>query len=60
VNEEFVQQLNNATDFDEQEKLEALAFKMLERIKVRKICFTLHSIIVKLPFDVVIRKYKVL
>ena len=34
VTEEFVQQLNTVTDFTEQEKLENLASKIIERVKV--------------------------
>ena len=38
VTEEFVHQINNVTDFTEQEKLENLAFKIIERVKVTINC----------------------
>ena len=34
VSEEFVQQYNNASSLEDQERLEVLAYKMLERVKV--------------------------
>ena len=34
MTEDFVQQLNNVADFTEQERLENVAFKLIERVKV--------------------------
>ena len=46
VTEGFIHQLNNVTNFTEQERLEKFALKIIERVKVGTVSFLIHYIIV--------------